>query len=1470
MYFTLTTTNVKAGSTFAYTLSGVTAADVAGPLTGIATTDASGKAIIAVTLVNDNLTEGAETLTLSAAGKTGSVTINDTSVAAPLPVANAEAFTAAHAAAVAAEAAATAAAATVTKAAADKADADKKASDAQTKASLTDAAALKTSSDTAATTAAKAVADNTAAQALVTTSQTNYDNAVAAGDVAAVSNTSAVLAINKSRADTATKAVATTAAAAKTALDAANSAAADDQAAADAATAATSARVALDKAIAAASPLTAAATAAAAADAIAAAAYKAAALATASTADDAAGNAAPGMAAALGTQAAADARMVSEAADALAAADKLLADAAAEKANGATAQAALAKYTAAASQYDTDLAAYNTADADATTAINAVSSSATATTAYNKSVTEQSAAATLVASAAAKSEAAKAFKAAADATKATTDDAAATTAVTAANSNTISAAKAKADADTQVATQKAKISDYDAKTFNLTKGLDNLVGTAGDDTFSGSRDKEASNDLNTASNIDTVDGGAGTGDKFKLSSTLDLATTDLPIISNIEILEITGAKSVVLDTTGISGLTTLTINKAGTGTDTSTTPTTTIYSTVKASSTTSVNISGSTDKIEVKGGNNVTVSDSTVDKNITVSTGAVTGNAVGAISVTDTNQGSGDIKIDGGTSVTVTATSNTKTGNINVADKKAASGAVSVTQNLNDDGTGFDNSTQTITVKGGSTITVTSNATSTAKAVDASGGLKASAIAISSDGKTTDVNVNQTSTVTTFTKAEIPVVKESSVVTFGAMKSGEALVINGLTFTASKDLTAAQTAAAFANLTTADIQSTGGPVANGTYSGTFNTAVWTSGAANGNVVTFTASDEDQGDLTFSGTATTNDSNARTPTQAKTTGTRKVDKSTSGNQIELGAVRIDDAATATIKTVSIDGYKSADIGVTGNDLNALTTLSLANSAGQANVATSATALTLNLNKVKNAVDISTNSNGVVSLKLNATTADSAFVLTAKGVKDLTVDGTKSVDLTGSTLDALETVVVSGSAGLNLKGISASKSVNTTATTGAVTATIDASTASYTGGAGNDNLSLKADVVSKGISLGAGDDTLILRAGSSTVPTVIVEGGDGTDTLSMTTASAVSFSNDTALASKLTSFEKLTISDKAGTNDSTTDTVTVGADKLGFTYITTSGTNTGSNSAKDTLVLNNLASGSTVVLTATGSIKVAVKDAATGTADSVNVIGSYNGATDAGTFTADNVESIKITTKDTDTTSTGATVDALSLTLVATSAKTLTADGNAPLNLTNTGNAKLETVDASNLAGKLTFVSANTTTAATIKGGAGGDDITASSTGGQADQLYGNGGNDSLTAGNGLTQMWGGTGNDTFKISVASANVNSASTIMDLSTGDVIQITGANVFKQAKISLDPAGNPNLVSYADAAIASIGEGEMAWFQYNGNTYIVSENNTADGHADGSTFINGQDYIVKIVGTAIDLSTASYNSTSNKLEIS
>jgi ribosomal protein L25 (general stress protein Ctc) len=91
--FTLQTTNVDQGATFAYQITGVNAADVVGgqnSLTGVAVIGADGKAKIEVELVADRATEGAETLTLTVAGQSQSVTVSDTSVDADINLTTAQ------------------------------------------------------------------------------------------------------------------------------------------------------------------------------------------------------------------------------------------------------------------------------------------------------------------------------------------------------------------------------------------------------------------------------------------------------------------------------------------------------------------------------------------------------------------------------------------------------------------------------------------------------------------------------------------------------------------------------------------------------------------------------------------------------------------------------------------------------------------------------------------------------------------------------------------------------------------------------------------------------------------------------------------------------------------------------------------------------------------------------------------------------------------------------------------------------------------------------------------------------------------------------------------------------------------------------------------------------------------------------------------------------------------------------------
>jgi hypothetical protein len=79
--FVLSGTNVAAGTTVSYTLSGVTTSDITGgKLTGSAVLGADGRASISIPIAEDQSTEGQETLTLAAQGQTASIKINDTSL----------------------------------------------------------------------------------------------------------------------------------------------------------------------------------------------------------------------------------------------------------------------------------------------------------------------------------------------------------------------------------------------------------------------------------------------------------------------------------------------------------------------------------------------------------------------------------------------------------------------------------------------------------------------------------------------------------------------------------------------------------------------------------------------------------------------------------------------------------------------------------------------------------------------------------------------------------------------------------------------------------------------------------------------------------------------------------------------------------------------------------------------------------------------------------------------------------------------------------------------------------------------------------------------------------------------------------------------------------------------------------------------------------------------------------------------
>jgi len=152
------------------------------------------------------------------------------------------------------------------------------------------------------------------------------------------------------------------------------------------------------------------------------------------------------------------------------------------------------------------------------------------------------------------------------------------------------------------------------------------------------------------------------------------------------------------------------------------------------------------------------------------------------------------------------------------------------------------------------------------------------------------VTVTQNASATTFTTPTVAAVADQTVVTFKAMTTGQTATVGGLTFTASKALTAEQAAAAFANLTATDTQSATGPTANGIFSGSLATG-FTSGAVSGATVTFSdATIAD--DLVLAGTAA--------PTKTYTAGSAASGGATTSNTVTLGSVVVDDNATEAIK------------------------------------------------------------------------------------------------------------------------------------------------------------------------------------------------------------------------------------------------------------------------------------------------------------------------------------------------------------------------------------------------------------------------------------------------------------------------------------------------------------------------------------------------------------------------------------------
>ena len=252
-------------------------------------------------------------------------------------------------------------------------------------------------------------------------------------------------------------------------------------------------------------------------------------------------------------------------------------------------------------------------------------------------------------------------------------------------------------------------------------------------------------------------------------------------------------------------------------------------------------------------------------------------------------------------------------------------------------------------------------------------------------------------------------------------------------------------------------------------------------------------------------------------------------------------------------------------------------------------------------------------------------------------------------------------------------------------------------------------------------------------------------------------------------------------------------------------------------------------------------------ATGTSDVLAVTISSAAAVDAGTLTAAGIETVNITTTDTNSTAQQDT-----LALVATSATRVTVTGNAGLAYTNTGNVKVATFDASGVTGAaadaaslaVTFTSVTTTANSatmTITGGSGNDTLTGGSaaTTNTADTINGGAGNDIIDGGTGADVIDGGTGTNTLltagMIGTAIEGLNSGT-----STGVVVNL-GTTAITAATINTALTGTVGI----SAALASVGAGKTALVYATQDALFstVSDTITNIQNVTGTT---GADYIV------------------------
>ena len=559
------------------------------------------------------------------------------------------------------------------------------------------------------------------------------------------------------------------------------------------------------------------------------------------------------------------------------------------------------------------------------------------------------------------------------------------------------------------------------------------------------------------------------------------------------------------------------------------------------------------------------------------------------------------------------------------------------------------------------------------------------------------------------------------------------------------------------------------------------------------------------------------------------------------------------STGTLTSVTIAGTKDTSVSLYGESLTSLTvgTQSTATTITVNNAASDAHTLDVSLGKAglyisSKAAAVTIADNSAEAMNIDFTAANASVIVSG----DSTLTSVTATGVGGGKLDLgsgnaiTSFTAADNSGGLTIAAIPAAVTTITTGSGDDVFTTTASKAQTVDSGAGNDVVTIGANVAAGStVSLGAGDDrymkssSYIVSTDSDALATTI-DGGSGNDIIDSRLITAGN-------GDQFVNFEIL------GINGASSDaSLLTGSTITGLAMLNGGGTISGINPTQSLTVLVDADSDTTTL--SYGTSALGTDDSLTITMNDVNANYSTTKPTsenfDGGAVVAAGIEDYTINS--------GGVLAWNALTLGAnTSAQTVTITGAANLDLafasgfgsTTTPKLGVSAISGAGATGDLAINATNVVhalTGLTITGGSGDDTITTT----------------------GITTVATGAGTDVIDVTdnildvtataTAAEVIEELVTITDFELGDKIHFnTGIAAKTLSSTSgvyeeIDVTAATTFLEAVNLAAAGgtddTGDTEVNWFSYGGDTYILYDEDAA-----ASTDVDDGDVVVKVVGT-------------------